>query len=343
PLSPEEAALLGDGEIEFARGAELLAIRADLSGMPVEDLPPVAGRYRREGDLLVFESAFPLASGITYIAEFRPGSSHAESLELTVPARVREPSTVVEEIYPSASVLPENLLKLYIHFSAPMSRGEAWERLSLVHTSGRVVDLPFLEIDEELWDPRGVRLTVLFDPGRIKRGVLPHEELGPALVDGEEYVLEIDPGWLDAEGTPLAEGMRKLFRVGPIDVTQPDPSKWTLDLPRAGTRDPLVVHLDEALDHGLLHSAVGVAGPSGEGLRGEVRVTDHETTWHFKPADSWGDAEYSLVVATTLEDLAGNSVGRPFEVDIVETVGRRIEVDSVRIPFRPLVPLSGAR
>ena len=79
-----------------------------------------------------------------------------------------------------------------------MSRGEAGRRIRLRRASGAEVSEPFLEIDEELWDPEGRRLTLLFDPGRIKRGLLSREEAGGALIPGERYSLIIDGGWPDA-------------------------------------------------------------------------------------------------------------------------------------------------
>ena len=73
-------------------------------------------------------------------------------------------------------MLPENLLKFYVHFSAPMSRGNIYDYIRLLNADGKQVELPFLEIDEELWDDSLTRLTLFIDPGRIKRGVLPLEE-----------------------------------------------------------------------------------------------------------------------------------------------------------------------
>ena len=64
------------------------------------------------------------------------------------------------------------------------------------------LDLPLLELDQELWDREGQRLTVLFDPGRIKRGVLPRDEVGSALFEGSAYTLVIDSKWHDANGAP---------------------------------------------------------------------------------------------------------------------------------------------
>jgi hypothetical protein len=98
------------------------------------------------------------------------------------------------QVYPTSSKLPENHLRFYVHFSAPMSRGEAYEHLRLLRKNGEPVYLPFLEIGEELWDKSGMRLTLLFDPGRVKRGLKPREENGPVLEEGEEYTLVIEPG-----------------------------------------------------------------------------------------------------------------------------------------------------
>ena len=44
------------------------------------------------------------------------------------------------------------------------------------------------------------RLTLLLDPGRIKRGVRPLEEIGGALQVGRTYTLVIDDAWPDAKG-----------------------------------------------------------------------------------------------------------------------------------------------
>ena len=69
-----------------------------------------------------------------------------------------------------------------------MSRGEVYRRVRLVGEQGDV-DLPFLELGEELWDPEGRRLTLLFDPGRIKRGLKPREDAGQILQPGKRYAL----------------------------------------------------------------------------------------------------------------------------------------------------------
>jgi len=249
---------------------------------------------------------------------------------------------MVETIYPSVDLLPENLLRLYIHFSAPMTRGHAWENLRLLDGAGRAVDMPFLELDEELWDRSGTRLTVFIDPGRIKRGVRPLEEIGPALSAGGSYVLEVLPEMEDAGGKPLRAGHRKTFRVGPPDREPLDPRSWNISAPRAGGKDPLVIGLGKPLDHGLLLSAFSIEGPDRAPVEGDAMTLDGERTWSFTPAEPWKSGEHAVAVSTTLEDPAGNAIGRPFEVDALEPFQTRLEVDVVRLAFTPVAPGANA-
>src|SRR4029077_16843257 len=137
-----------------------------------------------------------LRPGLRYRAVLIPGGASREdqpktakdlaeakvvTLEITVPESAAGKPTEVTHVYPTATALPENQLKFYIHFSAPMGRGEAYEHVHLLDAKGRRDDLPFLELAEELWDASGKRLTLLIDPGRIKRGLKPREDLGPVL------------------------------------------------------------------------------------------------------------------------------------------------------------------
>ena len=51
--------------------------------------------------------------------------------------------TVVTQVYPTADRLPENQLKFYLHFSAPMSRGDVYKHIKLLDDKGKPLDLPF--------------------------------------------------------------------------------------------------------------------------------------------------------------------------------------------------------
>lgn len=301
--------------------------------------PPVLGSYRVTGDTLRFEPRFPLQPGVRYRALLHvarlPGATAGPALsaDFALPKAPAVATTVVEQVYPSADRLPENLLKFYLHFSAPMSRGQAYRHVHLLDAAGKEVELAFLELGEELWDPQGKRLTLLFDPGRIKRGLKPREEVGPSLEEGKSYTLVIDRGWEDVAGNPLRETFRKPFQVGPPDEQQPDPKTWKLEPPRASTRQPLQVTFPEPLDHALLGGAFQVRDGEGGIVPGTVAIAGKETIWRFTPTRPWQAGSYQLVVSTALEDLGANSIERPFELDIFRPIQRQLTSKTVELPF----------
>jgi hypothetical protein len=62
-------------------------------------------------------------------------------------------------------------------------------------------------------------------------------------------------------------------------------------------------------------------------------ITREERQWTFLPDAAWRPGTYALVVETVIEDLAGNNVGKPFDVDIFENVQRTLTSESVTLPF----------
>ena len=75
------------------------------------------------------------------------------------------------------------------------------------------------------------RLTVLFDPGRIKRGLVPTTTIGPACGGRQALPAGDHREWKDARGVQLVEGFEKPFRGGPSDRVPPDPKNWLLPRP----------------------------------------------------------------------------------------------------------------
>ena len=307
-----------------------LTVRAERSG---REARAMLGRTRVEGDALVFEPRFPFERGLAYRALLQSSGAEPRTWDFSFAPLARVPSTSVRRVYPSSDVLPANVLRFYVHFSAPMRRGEAYRNVRLLDAEGETIEGAFLELEPELWDPDTTRLTLLIDPGRIKRGLLLHEQLGPVLHPERRYALAIDADWRDARGTALVGPYQKSFRTVAEDMTPPDPRHWSLSAPPAGTRSALRAELDEALDHALLERVLSVRGPEGEPLAGTPEASEAETIWTWVPAAPWGEGRHELVVDTVLEDLAGNGVGRPFEVDRIELPGFRYSEESLTLPF----------
>lgn len=288
------------------------------------DVPPLLGEYKVTSGTLTFKPRYSLTPGLRVRAVFQG----VETL-FNIPRVAVQSSTRVHGVYPTTATLPENQLKFYIEFTAPMSQGEAWKRIHLLKADGQPVDLPFLEIDQEMWDADGRRLTVLFDPGRIKRGVKPLEDIGPAIEAGHSYTLVVDRDWQDANGAPLLASHRKEFRVVEADRSAIVLSEWRIGTVTAGSRSPLVIDFPEPLDYALMQRMIWV-----DGVPGKVTIDSEERQWRFVSEQPWASGNHILKVDTALEDLAGNKVGRPFEVDTFERVSRRVQRDVISLPFR---------
>jgi hypothetical protein len=324
-----------------AQWQQLLAVRAEQGDLLADiGLPPMLGTYRVTADSLRFEPQFPLEPGVTYRATLQsgqlPGGKKSGARPLTTVLqfpRKTEPTTVVTQIFPSADVLPENLLKFYVHFSASMSGGHIYEHIHLLNEAGQPVELPFLEIDEELWNPEMTRLTLFIDPGRIKRGVKPLEEIGPALEAGKRFTLIIDQAWKDSAGLRLKQDFQKKFLVGPSDREPPNPARWKIVAPKAGTTATLAVQFEKPMDHALAQRMIQVTPTAGNQTKGKVTLEDGERRWVFHPVEAWRPGSYKLAVQTTIEDQAGNNIGKPFEVDVFDGVQRRLTNSTVTVAF----------
>jgi hypothetical protein len=304
------------------------------------DAPALLGATSVADGRLRFVPRFPFRGGMRYravlhLARLPGGDPRSGDLveEFDIPKPPPQPPTTLARIYPSAEELPENQLKFYLHFTAPMSRGEAYRRVHLIDQSGREVEGAFLELGEELWDPQMRRFTLLFDPGRVKRGLKPREEFGPVLEEGRRFTLVVDRAWPDANGTPLVREVRKVIRAQAPDEQPVDPGRWLVEPPKADGVAPLVVRFGEPLDHSLALRMIQVADARGAIVRGDAELSVEETCWRFTPARPWQHGEYQLVIDTALEDLAGNSVGRAFDADVFGEVQKRIESNTVSMSF----------
>lgn len=309
---------------------EALTIR--VGGGPEAEIAarlPLLGEAKVADDVLRFTPRFPFTPGVTYRVTYGTNSAN-----VSVPKLDRKPTTVVEQVYPSAKEVPENLLRFYLHFSTPMKRGGVYKHIKL-YQGDTEVKYPFLELDEELWSDDGKRFTLFFDPGRVKRGLKPREELGPPLEEGKKYTLVVSDEWEDEHGVKLKDPYRKQFTVGKPNETAIDPEKWTINAPNLARRRvlPLRVTFDRPIDHALALRLIWVIGPDGKRFEGTPATRTDERSWLFE-SRGWAAGEYKLVIDTRLEDVCGNRVGEPFEVDVFKPVQQKIEVKTVERRFR---------
>ncbi|HEY5315290.1 MAG TPA: hypothetical protein VIK18_22350 [Pirellulales bacterium] len=346
-IAIEARSLPADGLMRLNQRPDSQAALARVLNVTVDDpaasQTAMAGSYTVRPGVLRFTPRYAFRAGqgyrvVLHWSELGPGAASDVIDRFRAPAQAGAPPAEVTAIFPSAASLPENQLRFYLHFSAPMARGAAYDHVRLLDRRGRPVDLPFLELGEELWDPRQQRLTLLIDPGRIKRGVQPRESVGPVLRSGEQYTLVVQASWLDAQNRPLRQALAKHFRVGPPIASAIDPAQWQLRVPAGGSRDPLAIDFLWPLDHALLQRMLAVRSAAGTPIEGEVRVSHEERRWELRPALPWPLGKFEVVVDRALEDLAGNRIGRPFEVDQVGPITQQIQTGVVRLEFEIRAP-----
>jgi hypothetical protein len=310
-----------------------LVVQAVTTGDATPVLPSLAGRYVLDGGVLRFTPRYPPSGGLTLRVTVRSDSVIVREFVLPE-AEVAQAATMVKGVYPSADTVPANLLRWYLEFSGPMREGEAEEHIRLLDGSGQVVHDALLLVSQELWDQSRTRLTVLFDPGRVKQGVRTNIEVGAPLVAGGWYTLVVDSGWRDGAGAPLASSHRKRFYVAPAARTPIDPDTWQFTTPKAGSREALVVRLDRTLDWPLAQRLISVVDQRGARVQGTVNVGRAEREWSFVPDEQWENQRYAIRWSPELEDPAGNRVGRVFDQELAEVEEPRAN-PKTSLGFRP--------
>lgn len=340
-LDYQSLARLKEKNLSNREWTQILAVyTGDSVPADSQSMPAMLGTYEIDEELIRFKPRFPLVAGLAYTAQFDPvgfaekiGQSSAEARiqsSYTVPKAEHSSATFITNIYPSGDLLPANQLKLYIHFSAAMSAGNAYDHIRLLDDAGREVEKAFLRLEEELWDSEHRRLTLWFDPGRIKRGLRPNREMGAPLEEGKNYRLVIDSNWRDANGNPLRERREKRFTTTRADRAAPDYRQWKIISPEAGTMEPVIIVFAEAMDHALLKSSIEVIDSRGNRVSGRIEISEGETEWRLIPNFAWSDGDYKFLIETRLEDRAGNSPDHLFDTDMRKagqsTSSQRIEL-----------------
>lgn len=274
---------------------------------------PIFGSTKFSGQDLIFKPRFNFVSNQAYKYQLALEDELIQA-QFQLESKPATPTAKVIQVYPSAETLPENLFKFYIQFNQAMSQGNIYRHISLLDEKHLAVELPFLELTAELWNPEGTRLTLLFDPGRTKQGIKPNRDMGLPLQEGKRFTLVISENWQDATGQPMLKKFKKEFLVTARDIQQPDIKNWLIGTPANGTKDPLIVTFDETLDFALIQNSIHVKDHLGESITGNITISDNETQWQFSPETIWVPGKYTLSARSYLEDVSANSLGRAFEV-----------------------------
>ncbi len=327
----------GFGVMASALDRRLSILPSDVleSGVDFRTVPTLAGELIMEHASVCFVPRFPFMDGTSYTLLVYPDgrSEGPEAWAIRRPLPPSAPHTEALAIYPTAAALPVNLLRIYVHFSGPMSEGWAGRAVrACCEDTREVLEEAFLPPDPELWDPERRRLTMLLDPGRIKRGLAPNREVGYPLVEGATVKVIVDTEFRDASDQPLKSAVKRSYRIGPALRSRVCPEHWRLKAPKIGSLGQLKIQFDRPMDHALLQRGLTVCDADGVPVPGLGAPGASEESWLFTPDSPWGEGRYRLLVEPRLEDVAGNSLLRVFDRDVTKDEppplrGRRVRLD----------------
>jgi hypothetical protein len=104
---------------------------------------------------------------------------------------------------------------------------------------------------------------------------------------------------------------------------------WRVTWPTAGSTDALVVRFDRPLDAALALRCITVVEGNGRTVSGRSDLDDGDIRSTFLADAAWPAEDVQLRVDAALEDLAGNSVRRVFDRDLLREADAPVAVDRV--------------
>jgi hypothetical protein len=130
------------------------------------------------------------------------------------------------------------------------------------------------------------------------------------------YSLVIKGDWTDLDGNKLGKDTIKKFRTTAEDRVRIELSDWKLTAPKAGTRDAVTLTFPKSVDYRSLQTGLTVEDAKRQVIAGAVTVGKDEKSWHFVPSQPWPAGLHTVTVNPDLEDVAGNTPTRPFDMDL---------------------------
>ncbi len=292
------------GAVPERVGRSMLVLRRNVDGSV-----PIVGEYSCDRGALRFRPAISLVAGETYVARVLGTRGAMQRFTIRRPERPADALRVVS-VLPAAGVLPANLLRLYVTFSRPMVGEDDVERRFELRRMGRADPVAGPWRTTNLWSRDRRTLTLLFHPGRQKRGVTFSSQMEPLLVPGGRYAI-VARGLQSVDGDELAETVVKQFDVGADDREPPMPSR--ISAPAGATRDFIEVEFADVLDSGRAAQSIHVLRADGTLVAGQGMLRADERALQWRASDAWVPGAYTVRISPDLEDLAGNAPRRLFD------------------------------
>ncbi|MBX2816484.1 MAG: hypothetical protein KTR24_10815 [Saprospiraceae bacterium] len=284
----------------------------------------VLGRHFLTDSSLVFQPKYLPDPSLVHhayldlalLAHYIPDLDHPLGIvhqEISFAGQQQSPATEILRLSPNFDTVPENILRTYLHFTAPMGFENPFAFISLLNEAGDTLKDAFVELPEGLWNRDRTRLTLLFHPGRIKRGVGLRQAMGPQLMVNQVYRLVVSSHWKDAHGNRLKAPLSKKWIIGEAFRDRLRLCEWQLGLPRSSSRAPLLVRPKTPLDPVLAQKMLTIS--QNDQVMVGIWMQTGKREWRFTPKEEWSSGTYTLSADAHLEDIAGNTMHAAFDVE----------------------------
>ena len=220
---------------------------------------------------------------------------------------------MVIDIYPSADSIPANILRFYIKFSHPMQETGILKHIHLSHENGKNITGVFFDNDYELWNKERTVVTILVDPGRVKKGLFANNTMGWAFDVGKTYALTVDSLLLDFNDKHFEKSYTKSFMTVSADTIAPDIKNWTVNVPLSKTNMPLKINFKDNIDHISACTLIQVIDKNKKVISGNIFLKNSEKEWELIPKNHWEKGSYTIIVSSHLEDIVANSIYGVFD------------------------------
>ncbi len=218
----------------------------------------------------------------------------------------------VINIYPNLDSIPVNVTRFYIQFSKPIQEMNLLDHIKLSTEEGKNITGVFFENQYELWSPDRTKVTLLVDPGRVKLGLLANNKMGRAFDEGQKYILTVDSLLMDFDDRKLLRSFSKKFTSIQEDRTPPDVSLWEIYLPKADSKEKLLLDFNDKIDHISAQTLIQVFYKNQQ-VKGKIVLNAQKQKWEFIPNKKWKNGHYQILINHRLEDIANNSIEQVFD------------------------------